>query len=465
MNFQLRNNKIIPREILEEFNRHRASSDKSVFCFSAFNSLLFESDGRVFACCHNYKYDFGTWPLNTINEIWNGEKINKFRNAIKKNDLSLGCDVCKFDIDTKTYNTVQSLMFDNFPVNNNYFPAMLDFKLENTCNLECIMCDGMHSSSIKKNKEKRTLEKSPYNDEFINQLDIFIPYLHTARFSGGEPFIIDIYYKIWERIIKINPDCVIRVQTNGSILNERCKEILNRGNFELNISLDSVSQSTYENIRKHSNFDKVINNIKYFSEYSKQRNKFFGVTICPLRENREELPELVRFCNSIGAVIWFSNVWLPPQVAIWTLNSGKLKEIIEAFQEIQLPGNNNIEHDNKKLFKDFIIVLEKWYYNALKRENNPSLMILSDFKKYIIKNIKSYIQSLEKSKSDKKVKIKLLLDKIDKIYEKFNPDNKIIKDYFSPIIENSSAYQLIDMLEGTPEDEIYDVVKSFISFT
>jgi radical SAM protein with 4Fe4S-binding SPASM domain len=462
MNFQILKKNIVSEVIMEEFNRHRVTNDKSVFCFSPFNSLLFESDGRVFACCHNYKYDFGTYPAKSIDEMWNGEKMARFRKAIKKNDLSQGCDVCRFDIDTKCFDTVQSLMFDNLPVNKNGYPSMLDFKLDSTCNLECIMCDGMHSSSIKKNKEKRIISKSPYDDDFINQLEKYIPHLHTARFSGGEPFLINIYYKIWERIIKINPGCIIRVQTNGSVLNDKIRDLLNRGNFELNISLDSVSQITYEKIRKHSDFEKAINNIKYFSGYSRQRNKFFGVTICPLRINREELPSIVNFCSSIGAVIWFSNVWLPPQVAIWTLGSDELKEIYLKLKDVQLPDGSNVERDNKKLFKDFVIVLEKWYRSASEREKNLNLLGFSKFKKFINKSIKAYCGKYETDREQRKVKVQFLLNKVENIAEKFNPKDKIIKEYIDTIIENSSAYQLIDMFEGTPEEEISEIISSFI---
>jgi len=462
-NFSIFNNKIIKHKYLQEYNSHRIPKENFIFCQSPFNSLLFESDGTVYPCCHNYKYNFGKYPLQSIKEIWTNRKINIFKRAIKNNNLSLGCDVCKFDIENKCYNTVQALMFDNFPVNKNGYPSMLDFMLENTCNLECVMCNGLHSSTIRKHRENREYLKSPYDDNFILQLEEFIPYLHTARFSGGETFLIDIYYKIWEKIIEINPKCKIRVQTNATTLNNKVKEILNKGNFEINVSLDSITKSNYEKIRVHSNFEKVIDNIKYYSYYSWGKNNIFGITICPMRFNWRELPDLVRFCNSVNALIWFSVVWLPPNVAIWTLDSENLKEIYLTLSKIKLSENNQIESENNKYYQDLLKVINKWYKDAIEREKKNDVVKLSVFKESLKNNFRIYLKSFDLDKKEKEFMLQEFNQKIEIIYSKFNPNDKIIKNYINSIVENSSAIQLIDMLKRTPENEMYDIVKSFLA--
>ena len=463
MNFHLRKKNTVPRELLEEFNRHRIPRNVPPFCFSPFNSLLFESDGSVFPCCHNYKYYYGSYPMDSIDKIWNGQKMQKFRKAIKKGDLSNGCDVCRFDIDSGCFDTVQSIMFDNFPVNQNGFPSMLDFKLDNTCNLECIMCDGMHSGSIRRNRENRSKLVSPYDEAFLEQLDKFIPYLHTARFSGGEPFLIDIYYRIWERIIDLNPGCILRVQTNGSILNDRIKDLLERGNFELNLSIDSFNKETYLSIRKNSDFEKAMENILYFSDYSKRKGRFFGVTICPIRSNWKELPDIVRHCNRLNAIIWFSNVWLPPQVALWSLNSRELLEIYTTLKEAILSSDNNVERDNLKIFKDFVIVLQKWHKNAIERETGNNYILVSSLRKKTLKNIKNFIDSLPLEKELKKMKTMSLSQKVKRILSGFSPNDRVLTGFINPIIENSSTVQLIDMLEGTNDKEITEIIRSFLA--
>ena len=113
-------------------------------------------------------------------------------------------------------------------------------------NLECIMCYGNFSSSIRKNREKLPSTPTVYDEKFLESLDPIIPDLKYVKFLGGEPFLINIYYEVWERIIECNPNCLIDVQTNGTILNDRVKDILERGNFRIGVSLDSLKKETYE---------------------------------------------------------------------------------------------------------------------------------------------------------------------------------------------------------------------------
>jgi len=56
------------------------------------------------------------------------------------------------------------------------------------------MCHGSiieHSQ----NRDKLPLSPLAYDDAFVKQLKI-IPYLKEAKFYGGEPFLIPIYYDI-----------------------------------------------------------------------------------------------------------------------------------------------------------------------------------------------------------------------------------------------------------------------------
>jgi MoaA/NifB/PqqE/SkfB family radical SAM enzyme len=72
-------------------------------------------------------------------------------------------------------------------------------------------------------------------------------------------------------IIAINPKCLIMVQTNGMVLNERIKNLLSRGNFQIGVSIDSLKKEVYETIRPHGKLERVMENINYFSEYSKRK--------------------------------------------------------------------------------------------------------------------------------------------------------------------------------------------------
>jgi MoaA/NifB/PqqE/SkfB family radical SAM enzyme len=76
---------------------------------------------------------------------------------------------------------------------------MMELEIENTCNLECVMCIGELSSAIRKNRDKLPPIKSPYNEAFVEQLEEFIPHLKELRFNGGEPFLINSVFRIFEK--------------------------------------------------------------------------------------------------------------------------------------------------------------------------------------------------------------------------------------------------------------------------
>ena len=58
--------------------------------------------------------------------------------------------------------------------------------------------------------------ENPYDAAFVKQLEEFIPHLEEVKFYGGEPFLIEIYYEIWEKIMELNPKVRISVQTTIS---------------------------------------------------------------------------------------------------------------------------------------------------------------------------------------------------------------------------------------------------------
>jgi MoaA/NifB/PqqE/SkfB family radical SAM enzyme len=66
------------------------------------------------------------------------------------------------------------------------------------------------------------------------------------RFNGGEPFLINWVFKIFEKVEKLNPKLKIVVATNGTVWNYKVKEWLAKLNIHINFSLDSLTPNIYE---------------------------------------------------------------------------------------------------------------------------------------------------------------------------------------------------------------------------
>src|SRR5688572_21052990 len=173
---------MIDAALIENYNKTRPfAADK--FCYAPFSSLYFGHEGKVTACCENREHLLGIYPQQSISEIWNGESANQLRQYISEQNLRHGCKGCDFDLRSGNYAGIKAKIFDIAHIHqkNQAYPSMLEFELENTCNLECVMCTGIFSSSIRKNREHLSPILSPYDTAFVQQLEEFIPHLSASN--------------------------------------------------------------------------------------------------------------------------------------------------------------------------------------------------------------------------------------------------------------------------------------------
>jgi len=362
----------LKKETLKGYNKARPRKQK-LLCYAPYKNMYFGMDGSATACCYNRTHVFGKFPEQSIHEMWFGEKAKQLGDYMKCNDLSLGCDGCQYQLEAGNYTGTQSMYFDHYPVNKNEYPSVMQFEMSNICNLECDMCSGEFSSLIRKNREGLPELSCTYNDDFIEQLREFIPHLSYSKFYGGEPFLIDHYYKIWELMRELNPSIKIEIQTNGTVLNNRVKEVLDQLNINLNISLDSLEKSNYESIRVNASFEKVMSNVDYFVDYKNRKGTRITMSMCPMRSNWEELPNFVRFANKNDASVFFHMVWNPEHQALWNLDSNTLKEISDRLSKAELPKTTKAEKRNYKKYIDYLNLIRKWETDSKEREVQAAL--------------------------------------------------------------------------------------------
>ena len=376
--------------VIKDYNSARPRKQK-LLCYAPFKNIYFGMDGSAGACCYNRTQSFGKFPKKSIGEMWFGEKANLLRDYVKCNDLSLGCEGCKYLLEAKNYTGVQAMYFDHYPLNRNNYPSVMQFELSNDCNLECTMCSGEFSSSIRKNREKLPALHSVYNDGFIEQLKEFIPHLSYAKFYGGEPFLIDNYYKIWDLMGELNPNITVEIQTNGSIMNNKVRKVLNNLKCNINISIDSLQKETYETIRANANYEKVMQNISAFLSFRRTRGTKITFSMCPMRTNWKELPDFVDYANANHANLFFHMVWKPEHLALWNLDSDSLRNILSALSKWSHPNNTALEKKNQRQYINYLQLIEKWLANAIKIEQELKLKELETRKKALIEKEKKIV--------------------------------------------------------------------------
>lgn len=442
----------IDQQLKREYNKHRFWGKQQLLCYAPFKNLYFQPNGQIIACCFNRIHLLGEQSDNILN-VWKGERITKLRNYIINDDLSLGCSLCHRQMRSANFEGVSPIFYDEFD-SNPYSPVKLEFELENTCNLECIMCNGYFSSSIRKNRDKLPPLPKVYDDKFVESLDKIIPNLKRAKFMGGEPFLISIYYKIWERIIELNPKCIIDVQTNGTILTERVKGLLGKGNFWIGVSLDSINKETYENIRLNANFETVFANVKYFADYASHKGNSISISVCPMRINWREIPDIISWCNQLRADVYFNTVYYPLNNSLWNLPSPELKTIQSWLNSKSISGRGMTALKNKKRFKGLIDQINSWYIEAIlreEREKEYKALNSRQLEERIISKLKSYILS-DKTYGD--------IGLFEGLAAKFSA---IIDQLESEIIKSD----ILIMVDNLPVEEIFPALneKSFEEIT
>lgn len=351
-------------EDLNYYNSHRSDSVSKMACWSPVKNLFIGLRGKIMTCCYNKAYLLGEYPSHSLHEIWFGEKRKELTESLKENDFSKGCQNCLEVIRARNMGGLTAKKFDHLPLNETY-PTRIDFELSNECNLECIMCRGEFSSSIRKNVEKLPPIQNPYNKDLLAELKEFIPHLVSCHFLGGEPFLIPIYLDIWDLIAEINPSCRISILTNGTILSDRVKHILEKINCDVGVSIDSIHSDTYALIRKNGNLEKVKTNINYLRDYTLRKKTNFYISSCAMNLNAHEFVDLTAYANSLNCEVFFTRVTYPRALSLEIKSKEELTQIIHSIRNASLPKNTQVEMNNHKTLNDLANHLEHWGSNRL----------------------------------------------------------------------------------------------------
>ena len=94
----------------EEFLEQREKIGQ--LCSAPFNSLYIGQRGHFFVCCANRFYKLGTYPEQTIMEIWNGKPLQKIRNEMKKMKFNVGCGHCSHNLKCGNFGTLKIPFYD-----------------------------------------------------------------------------------------------------------------------------------------------------------------------------------------------------------------------------------------------------------------------------------------------------------------------------------------------------------------
>ena len=450
-------------ETINAYNASREKLNTDYICHAPFSNMYFNVHGDCAPCWLTF-IDPDSYKEKSIRDIWFGEKYQTLRSRLLQYDLTFRCSVCLKNLQGGNYTSVLAKAYDVNPIAE--YPTMMELEIANTCNLECVMCIGELSSAIRKNRDKLPPIKSPYDDKFVEQLEEFIPHLKELRFNGGEPFLINSVFKIFEKVEKLNPKLKIVIATNGTVVNYKVKEWLNKLNIHINFSLDSLTPEIYEAIRVNAHFDRVMDHFLFFRQYAREKNKTMCLMVNPMRNNWHEMPEFIRFVNKHDINIWFNTIHRPIEWSIWALPSAELAKV-----HGQLGGVTFAKEDrtgslsayNIGIYNNLVNVqIKNWLKEAQEREERESqktaIELEGDAQKFFEAALHDFIYAnFNEGEEQKKYRLQNAVDKTKLIVERIKERNpeiefyKIVKDVPADVyykqIESRSLNDLIAEFE------------------
>jgi MoaA/NifB/PqqE/SkfB family radical SAM enzyme len=327
------------------------------YCTAFQNNAYFRMDGSVTPCSANCENVFGRYPEMSVKEIFEGKQRTELIKQFNRGEIPSGCYNCSKNLKNNNY---KSASFQNY--NKRYkkklFPVTVEFELSNHCNLKCIMCNSTYSDQHSNISEASN--NIIYDDEFVNQLIPYMSNFRSSSFKGGEPFLISIYYQIWDKLILMNRKNRISVTSNGTILNKNIKDVLSKGKFHINISIDSLNQQNFENIRKNATFKVFKNNLDYFIRYSKQKKTSFNTCVCIMSNNYLDIIDIFKYANANDFNVYLNFVEVPKELSLRYLTKEELQKIVQYFENSKPSFKFLKGFTNSQVYNSMINQLKIW---------------------------------------------------------------------------------------------------------
>ncbi len=295
---------------------------QGTFCPIPFLQLQLNPLGDLSACCYSGEYKVGDVHRSTIEEIWNGEVMRRWRKEFLTGEIK----ICKTALETfgcqKNYQHLNHLV--EFSEIQKAMPQRLDLRLNGRCNLECVMCDVW-------SQPNGMYDKSDLWE--IGPTKIF-PSLKEVDMLGGEPFIQKDTFRFIDEVLKVNTSCTWGFITNCHYrLSAQLLGTLDKLDLRhIHMSLDAVSPDTYAKVRLKGDLVKVMETVNGFIEFRNRRSaagRGFALfaSFCVQRGNWFELPEFFDFCRKHNLEPIVQEVIGREQLSLQGLNSDEKAEL------------------------------------------------------------------------------------------------------------------------------------------
>lgn len=299
-------------------------------CQAPMVSAHLDPFGNVLACAMNRRWPLGNVTEAPLSALWVGERARTLRRTLARGDLSHGCDRCAWQIAEQGPEAAYARTYDWMEPSGDPPPGPVDLELAlgNTCNLQCVMCNGSLSSAIRSRREGLAPLRSPYDDAFFADLETLLPGLRRVKFLGGEPFLVTEHHRVWDLLERHNPRLPCHVTTNGTIWNARVESVLERFPVSFAISIDAVDPATFAAIRCGADLATVRANLDRFQGYCADAGTQLTLAFSLMTGNWREMGELLVWAAGRDLDVYVNTVTHPSPHSLHRLPLPRLREVV-----------------------------------------------------------------------------------------------------------------------------------------
>lgn len=279
------------------------------FCTAPWNLLYVNVDGSIPSCTRGKV--LGNASDGPISDTLSNEKYQELKQDILADKITDNCKKClqsenissagKYTGLRNHYNKLGIHSSVDYLDTKQFKLSALDLHWSSLCDLKCVTCWAVQSSSIAR-EENKPVNHTPsaVADRVIEYVVSNQSELKEIYMSGGEPTLIKYNLKLLKQIEK-RDDLQIRVNSNMQWRQDNAilQEILKFPNVLFTCSVDGMGDK-FDYIRRGGNWHKTLANIKFLKTRSnvdlRANTVFFVLTA-------QELPAIIDyFMDEVGSI-------------------------------------------------------------------------------------------------------------------------------------------------------------------
>ncbi|MGL0959776.1 glycosyltransferase [Vibrio vulnificus] len=268
----------------EKVNQYLADiQPKSWSCYDLHNSLFFAPD-QVRTCCKRFFRDGemkGDVALLTPSEyaisdynVTNifDEKKKLFIEINKgESERCTGCDFLEF----KNWENIKC--------------EYISFEYHSVCNMKCVYCSDTYYGGERSRYDVHSLLKDLKNKKYLTDCKAIV-------WGGGEPTLGENFEIMIKQISTEFPNIQQRVISNATKISQSIIDGLKKNTVSLVTSIDAGSEEKFIEVRKNKQFERVLKNLKYYSEFGAENITIKYIFL----DDNNSLHEIISFIKVIS---------------------------------------------------------------------------------------------------------------------------------------------------------------------